>query len=389
MKKNIIITILFLTGITALGYAQINTNIISDPNLQVKENSVMYYLPRVVLNVEVDVETEYVIPGPYNKFAETYLTIKQAPGERVVTSEISNIKITELTEPDPDACFIVNDKKNAYNISLNNLGVISGYRDFSPTTDVKYDYVQKNNFQYIKNDILFTDYSVKRNFTGRTDTTYKVIEVDSVFHKIPVYNEVITSKDFEQKAEEAANFIIKIRKRRFKLQSAQFETEYPPSDVDKLIKELDELEKQYLELFIGKRIKVKNTFSFNYTPQKKDKNETIVMFHLSNELGILDNPSPDSEPVKLIIENSGTTNEIENFYRRQKSINDKEKGLCYRIPGHADASVEYENMTYATKHVIIPQYGYINYLPAKMFQNKNLKIIFDEKYGSLKTISNE
>ncbi|MDL2262274.1 DUF4831 family protein [Bacteroidales bacterium OttesenSCG-928-I21] len=386
MKKNIII-LLMLVSVAA--YSQINTRMITDSDLQIKENTILYYLPRVTLNVEVVVETEYVVPGPFNKYSETYLSIKQVPTETTVFSEINDINITDISEPDPDACFLVTSKKNDFNIALNNLGIISAYRDFSPIADVKYEETKKNDFKFLNNDIFFTDYSVERNFIGRTDTTYKVIEIDSVFHKIPVYNEVSISKSLEQKAEEAANFIIKIRKERFKLQSAQFDTEYPPADVDKLIKELDELENQYLELFIGKKIKIKNLFSFNYTPRKNNKNEEVIMFHLSNQLGILDNPSPDSKPVKLIIRNLKTTDAIENFYNKQEEIKDKNKGLYYRIPCHSDVSVEYEKLVYATKRVIVPQYGYLNYLPSKMFKNKKLKIIFDEKLGSLKTITNE
>lgn len=386
MKKIIISIIVIIIGIDC--FSQLTVYPVMNDEKQIKENTIFYFLPRKVMSVVTEVETEYVIPGPYHSYAEKYLSIKDVPTERSAKSEIVNVEFFEYTEPDPDACFFVVGKKENLNISFSNIGVISGYNSNFETEDMFYDVTHKNDLKYLKNDVYFTDYSVKRNFTGIMDTTYKVIQIDSVFQKIPVYNEVMTSKDHEQKAEEAANYIIKIRKRRFKLQSAQFETEYPPENVDVLIKELDELEQQYLELFIGKKIPVKNTYTFNYIPVNEKKNDEVVMFYLSDELGILESKHEGADPVYLRVENVEITTEIKNFYNKQDKLNDKEKGFYYRIPGHANLSVIYKDLIYSQKHGIIPQHGILNYLPSSMFKNKNLQIIFDENLGSIKSIKN-
>jgi hypothetical protein len=388
MKK---ITVLFLVAFAALHaeiFAQINVRPVNDNNLEIKENAILYFLPKTSLFVEIDIETEYTMPGPFAAYAEKYLSIKNASNTKKINTNISNIEFYEQVEPDPDACFLIMSKANDFSLSYNNIGVISGFNVSTEPKEVSYNNCFENDFKYLKENIHFTDYSVKRNFTGRMDTTYKVIQVDSIFQKIPVYNETITSKNFEQKAEEAANYIIKIRKRRFKLQSAQFETEHPPSDVPTLIKELDNLEKQYLELFTGKKISIKNTYVYHYNPNKNLKEDKILMFHLSNELGILENPSENSQPVYLAINKIDLTNEIELLYDRRSGTSEKTKGLYYRIPGHANISVVYEDMVYSQKHIIVPQYGMINYLPSSMFKNKKLQIIFDEKYGSIKSIKN-
>ncbi len=319
--------------------------------------------------------------------------IDNAPFTPYVYSDILFVEFDDYSFVDPSAGFII--LKNNSDIQFDKRGVIA---TFNGSKSRKRLYIE-NNEMNIENtpeyfdakEVFYTDYSVKRNFTGITDTTYKVIELDSVFQKIPVYNTVITSKDFEQKAEEAANYIIKIRKRRFKLQSAQFESEKPPKNVDVLIKELDELEQQYLELFIGKEIAVTNTFNAVYKPQKGKSDDKVVLFYVSDELGISSEETNDSEPVYLIAHDCGNMKQLESFYNRQIDLTEKEKkkGLYYRIPGHGAFSVEFDGHQYAKQGFIIPQYGYLNHLPAKMFKNKDLKILFDVENGSIERISNE
>lgn len=371
--------------------AQINVVPVTDSELQIKENSFIYSLPRVTININVTVETEYFFPGPYQKYADKYLTLKNTKPEASTTCLIKNIEITTITEPDPNATYIVFFKKNKFllNYSYSNIIKSFGISD-------SYEFGQIDNKSltipsYLNDNVQFADMSVKRNFINITDTTYKVIQVDSIFQKIPVYNKVITSKEFEQKAEEAANYLIKIRKRKFKLMTGQFETETPPADVKTMINELEKLEEEYLALFIGKTVRIENKYNFKYTPGGNVKEEKIVMFYLSDEFGVVENEISDSEPIYCLLINHGVTSEITRFYNRQTELTkkDKNKGLFYRIPGYASIKIVHDDIQYAEQIIMVPQCGYINYLPSKLFKNKTLNIIFDENSGSVKTISNE
>lgn len=389
MKKLILTAALF--SIIYSFQAQINVVPVTSGELQIKNNTILYSLPKAVININVCVETEYFYAGPFHKYADKYLTIKNVETENSVTSEISGIKFSVSSEPDANSTYMIFNKDNNFNVGYCRNGVIKSF-GFSESSDCSViDDLILNIPQYHENGTVFTDLSVKRNFTNITDTTYKVVQIDSVFQKIPIYNKSITSKEFEQKAEEAANFIIKIRKNKFKLITGQFETEKPPKDLKYMVEELDKLEQEYMSLFIGKTIKIKNEFNFSYSPYDSLKTEKILLFNLSDELGITGAVSSDGEPVYLEITNHGVTSETDRFYNRQTELNDKEKkkGLYYRIPGYATVQVSSEGIVYAEQNMQIPQLGYTNYLPSKMFKNKKLKILFDENSGFIKTISNE
>ncbi|MDD2636498.1 MAG: DUF4831 family protein [Bacteroidales bacterium] len=388
MKK--VIILLGVLGMGLLASSQINVIPITDTSLQIKKNSLVYFLPQSLIHLKLDVKTTKFIPGPFYNFAEKYLSIDDAPKKAYTYSDILGVEFMQVSSVDPLAGFIILDNKAS--LSFDNRGVITAYND-NIDNQSELNKIQYQNLpEYFNLDSPhYTDYGVKRNFTGITDTTYKVIQLDSVFQKIPVYNTVITSKDFEQKAEEAANYIIKIRKRRFKLQTVQFDDERPPKDLVRLIKQLDKLERQYLELFIGKEISVNNSFYYTFKPEKNHKSGKIEIFHLSEERGICQTAAEDTEPVYLKYKNCQKTKELDNFYKRQTKLKEKEKtkGLYYRIPGHGSICVEFDNHTYAKQTFIIPQYGSLTNLPSKMFKNKQLKIIFDAENGSIKRISNE
>lgn len=389
MKRYLIIVILLSIGFAT--FCQIDVIPVTKTDLQIKKNAILYSLPKAVFYVNVTVKTDYFVPGPYNKYADKYLTIRNVRQESETTSDIINVKINSISEPDPASTYFVFSKNKEMALSYAGCGVIKAYGDVSNCESVVNSDLILNIPQYLSDDVKFLDLSVKRNFTNITDTTYKVIEIDSIFQKIPVYNKSITSKEFEQKAEEAANFIVKIRKRKFKLVSGQFESETPPKNVDEMIAELDKIENEYLSLFVGKTVSITNNYYFRYSPDGKNKDEKLHVFNLSDKLGITDIESADAEPVYLEVKNFETALEINRFYNRQEKLKDKEKehGLYYRVPGYGSVKLVFDGHTYAEQVFMVPQFGYTNYLPAKMFKNKHLKIIFDENSGLVKSITNE
>lgn len=382
MKRIIVITILILT-VVALK-SQIKVYNLADTTAKIRHNSLVYYLPESVIRVKVVVETEYFFPGPYNKFADKYLTIKGAKAEASQFAEILDVDFQTFVKPDSKAGYIISSKKELPLISFATGGIISAYGIKSISLQNTDSDFYLNVPSYLSEDVKYYDLSVKRNFIDLTDTTYKVVQIDSVFQKIPIYNKTITSKEFEQKAEEAANFIIKLRKRKFKLMTGQFDTDTPPKNVDMMIAELDSLEMQYLELFTGKTEKVVNEYYFTIIPDAALNQQKIKIF-------TIDNADNTSEDVYLEITNNKQFELVNDFYVRQEKLakKDKTKGLFYRMPGAGTVKLMVHGHVYAEESLVIPQFGYLNYLPAKMFKNKKLNIIFDENTGSIKTISNE
>jgi len=367
--------------------AQINVFPLTEQNIKIKKNSSIYYLPQTTLEIRMKITKESLIPGPYYKYAEKYLCIKNVPTTASSDIVIDNVQITRIQQPDPNACFMVVSDREA-NIVYNNKGIIVGYNCRKPSdmssSDSDSHFTKESNLK----TPIFTDYGVKRNFIGNTDTTYKVVEIDSVFQKIPIYNTVIVSKDEEMKAEEAANYIIKIRKRLFKILTAQFDTDTPPADIEVMVSELKNMEARYLELFVGKIIKQTEEYVFYYTPQADLVEEKIPICYITSDDEVVSQKTESSEPVYLTLKNGNATKEISNFYGRQYDLKKKEKktGFYYRIPSEVTLSVDFEDFTYYKGLVTVPQCGFLGHLPAEIFKNKNLKVEFDEKYGSIKGV---
>lgn len=387
--KKVKLTVLILLLSTFYCMSQIRVASISDHNLQIKEMAAVYYLPQTTLEVSVSVVAETHVPGPYAKYAEKYLCIKNASTSQSSDIKIESVDVKEITQPDPNSCYaVIGGLESAVNCNLK--GIIYGYN--STETPV----IEEMSGRFFKNEQsgvklpTYADYGVKRNFTGNTDTTYKVVEVDSVFQKIPVYNKVIVSKDEETKAEEAANYIIKIRKRLFKIITAQFETETPPTDIKIMIDELKRLENQYLELFVGKIEKRTFDYVFYYTPQANLTEEKVTIGYVTSDDVVVAQKVENSEPIYMTVKNSPATSEIGNFYGRQVGMKaEKEMGLFYCVPSEVSVTVDFDDFTYFRNTYYIPQCGYKAHLSSSLFKNKNLKIAFDDKYGTIKSITKE
>lgn len=348
-----------------------------------KQYPIVYYLPKTNLIIDINVITSYYIPGPFAAFADKYLLIKNVYSNEKTNTYISDIKISEYSIADETNAFIaISDN---FKIQLNNLGILSAYNHLTLNENINFQ--QKNNINETFEDslTLFTNSIVSSNFYNKTDTTYRVVQVDSVFEKIPVINKNLQSKNLEQKAEEAANFIIKLRNARFQLQSGDFETDIPPTNVNELIEELNSLEKLYLELFIGKNININNNYQFDISPTKE---ENISLGYLSETNGIISKSEKNAKQINLNIKSLNTCSNLTKIFN-QDALKKQPAGLYYRNPEFCSISVSLNNKIISEKKLQIAQLGLINFLPQKLFSNKNLKIIFDTNTGGIKSIFNE
>ena len=81
----------------------------------------------------------------------------------------------------------------------------------------------------------------------------------------------------EDKAREAAAFIYKIRKRRFKLISGQYDTHPESTALETAVRELNELEDNYLALFIGRYTTDTLTHRYQYIPTSGSTPERAII----------------------------------------------------------------------------------------------------------------
>jgi hypothetical protein len=326
---------------------------------QFKQRAV-YSLPQTLFLVSVEFEKESYIPGPYRLFTERFLGLEDYIAESGVSYRLLNVDVENFTEPDPDQFYSINLLKGELEweeyLKLSDYGLIleasrSAKREYSSTSTAS-----SRDMPY------FTDLSVKRNLTEVTDTLYKTIIRDSSYVRVPVLRSHREAKTLEQKAEEAANFIIKIRKRRFKLLAGQYEL-FPEGDALAIsVKELDKLEKEYLELFLGKRVKEKYRKRFIVLPEEGNETATYSFARFSPQTGILEKDENAGKALELKVDSQKKLNDFSaiNLDMDDDKLNNN---LFYRIPEIAEVRVMLVNEVLYQGRMPVYQLGKMVNLP--------------------------
>jgi len=357
MKKRL--TIILLTGLLLSSchpVQEVETTVAPYVPGNTLDGKVLYALPRTALVVRVTAVKTIYVPGPFRAYAGKYLGIKPVVTEANTRWSLENAELSSFKEPDPAKYFVISTNgvlaENALVMTKNGwLMDIAALPEkdvpaFSVTSD------EPDGKPY------FTDLSVKRNIVEKKDTVYRMMVSDTGFVRVPVVRKTSEKKTLAQKAEEAANFIIKIRKRRFKLMSGQYDP-YPRDEaLEFAVKELTRLENEYLALFTGKKVSQKWYYRFIYTPEGASKQP--VIFRFSPQTGVCSSSDCKGIPVYLqydIREKNLVKSEITDTGNRQDT-------LFYRIPELTDVRLLFNDRTLAQKHLLIYQLGPIVQLPA-------------------------
>ena len=330
-----------------------------------RENSFIYALPRTRIGIHVVAVSHLTVPGPYNAYAEKYLGIKGAVSLSNTQWELQEISIHSMEEPDPDQYYSLQTENST--IAVNSLmnftksGLIADHYQFTPYFTEKYLNSE------VSEPIPYTDLSVKKNRLGSNDPKTK--GSSGVPIDLPVTKTKSGVKTTEEKAEEAANFIIKIRKRRFKLLAGQYDVFPEGTALETSIGELNHLEEKYLSLFIGKVYTDTVKKVFNYIPKAGETLEREVICRFSEETGILDAISLSGKPLVMEIKSMGFTaalKEVQNPFTGPTF----EDIIYYRVPEKANTRIFYGSTNLIESELEVFQYGVLVPCSIHMLKNK-------------------
>jgi len=378
LKSFICITLIFLCGCTTVKVVNINES----DNL--KKNALVYCLPRNIIRINIEVTKTTYKPGPYYEYAEKYLGIKEVIKTGKKVFRITNIDIKTYAEPDSSLYYLIFSKgKNiAELLTLTEEGMLLAVN--SDIDNNKYQpVVNLNELSRGEKQIKYTDLSVKRNFREESSTMTKRVKKDTSYIKIPVQKTSIIKKSIQEKAEEAANFMIKLRKRRFKLIAGIYE-KFPESEaLNTMICELDSLENEYLSLFTGKTITEVMNYSYDHVPGQN--NSPVSLCYFSEENGISADNTNKGKPVLIEVINECKTDSLHAYQDRLMSNKKGNNGIFYRIPDHAIINIFAGNSIIASSRLLIAQYGSVVSLPACILKKRSVE--FYPEYGSIRKIS--
>ena len=351
-KIHITVVLVFLFTFCEAQKKNYVTNIKSMKSLD--NNAAIYALPKTILNITAEAERTTIIPGPFYKYADKYLGIQNVPERKITEWDISDIKIDIFQEADPEYFITVSSKRiNNLNHTLSRLAEDSLI--LYPNRFFKKHSFSEPDTSY-NNKIHYKDLSVKRNLQLNNDTTYKSVFKDSIYVKIPVIKQQLVRKSVEEKAEEAADYIIKIRKRKFKLLSGQYDYMPEGDALAVAVKELDKLENEYLSLFTGKKYVDKYKKTFQYMPDNTRKISKEILCRFSGTKGFIDSKEARGKSVIIEIKDMDKT-----IYFEKIDVPDNEiltgNYVLARLPDLADIRVLIGDRILNVTRVPVFQYG--------------------------------
>ncbi|MFO7656862.1 MAG: DUF4831 family protein [Bacteroidales bacterium] len=319
-----------------------------------EKSALIYALPRTVFQVEVTFLRSGFIPGPYHGYAEKYLAIKGVEHAAYEKWQIMQIKVRADIEPDPAGFYTVSSEKNTDGLdaafeSLSDNGLI-----ILPGSNMA-DGPFVSQLNIAEDEIYFKDLSVKRNLVVEKSTEYKRVFRDSMYIQVPVENETLKTKSLELKAEEAANFVIKLRKRRFKLLTGQNEGPVP-ANIEASINELNRIEDEYLSLFTGKTTNDTFIKVYEYTPLPEKKNDRQIIFKMSESEGIFDILSSKGKPCIIEIKSAELTGGFEKL-QSPMLLQGKENLVIFRLPDMAYLELSWDEKKLFREKFSVFQFG--------------------------------
>ena len=331
--------------------------------VQSGSNPIVYALPRTILNLEVTATEVTKKRGPYYRYAKKYLGIEEGIQSDHKEWILKSVNINSYEEIDPDQYYVVNSTGNVYSnyLHLTKEGLVLT----SNPNLYKYNQAVRKTKSTYGNNIFFADKSVKKNLTSKSDTIYRLIESDTGFVRVPHVQLKSNIKSDDLKAQEAADFIIKIRKRRFKLLSGQYDVFPEGVALEYAFNELTRLENEYLALFVGKVIRKEKKKTFEIVPDMGTLGNSIVLFRFSAENGILPENDLTGRPIHIKIDGLNDAGKFSQLENQNETA--KRSDLVYRVPNPCNIEVIDGEVLLTNKKLLVSQLGTIFRLPENLY----------------------
>ncbi len=363
--------------------AQLSVQHISKPDEISAANGYFYTLPQTVFKIDVVIKADERMKGPYSDYARKMLGLEEVNNFDFTTYYISKVEITPLAKPDPAQLYFINpgirDPKNPmpFNIKTSKEGFLEEINTLN---------LGEAGESRTREEILVFDYPmvgaesegfyIPKNIATKTDTIIRRVAVDTALTEQTFYRTRIEEKSTEEMAVSALQKIESIRESKYKMITGFQETAYDAGTLQLMYEKLDRLENEYLDLFRGKSSTSYQHYTFYYTPDKKDKKNTQMLFKFSSGAGMSTGKSANGEGVsiELISENSAVNTDTD-------SPPAGTNGVVYRLPGQALVRVTYQDETLYEGHFTINQLGTCSRLPAQKFRAD-----FYPKTGALKSL---
>ena len=319
-------------------------------------DGIVYSLPKTSFIVNVEVTKVTLKAGPYYRYAELYLGLKDVITEDAVYYELGRITMVNKGVPDPD---------NVYKI------------EFKQKTVAPFAYLTSEGLLCAIN----TDYVPDNQEEER-----RVERKDIVSFSTSVYSEeLLRAGSVPKQAEVASKHIYELRESLKDIITGNADNMPPDGEAMKLvISKLEEQEKAFVYLFTGTASKETDYYDVAIIPEDELNRE--VLFRFSTKLGILDADDLGGEPVYMNL----------TALERAQPLDPKEaekkartmKGVVYNVPGKGRVEIMHNNKSLLRKELSVVQFGFRDILAPVLFEDKKqpVKVTFYPETGAIRQL---
>jgi hypothetical protein len=331
-----------------------------------RDGSIIYGLPMTVFTVTVDMERTIERPGPYAQYADDFLGLTDVIRNEDESWSIEGVTVKSHDELDPSEFYVISSTTlfQTNVLSLRKEGLIL---DINPSIYHSVD-KQGSNTETGKSQSHFFDLGADEYFQLQHDTAYKRLSVDSSFVRIPYIVEKKKKLTTEQLAEKAAKRLMELRDGKHMILTGEA-TVFPQSDA--AINEINRLEKAYTELFTGKTLTEKFSFSYPVIPQKIMAGKPVTLFQFSDISGPVTGTIKGGKPVTIEFIPEKKTKDL-TLIKKSESKPEAQKydKLFYRVPDIVGVSISLGAEKLFDTRKLIFQFGEVVQLPANYIIGK-------------------
>ena len=356
MKRIVIRFALLMLALTFVGghlQAQLTTTFAKNVTPG-QQNGFYYSLPQTMLKLDFVIEEAKLVKGPLSDYASNYFEMEDYVEYATKEYKLLDVMMSSLASPDPNALFFVTlttsrgSGKTQFDILPN--GIIRS--------------VGVGNAADVEVEKLNPIKEVEQCCQGEDENTEGFISL------------MMAGKTNAQVAKEVADKITDVRKAKYYLISGDVEMASNPETFNAMYKKLDDLEKEYTSLFLGKRVTKKVVKTVYVIPNKGVQDQTVAKFSSTEGLTLGTSGSGSMITVQtLSLNTTGTINAPSQSAVESMSYENK---VFYRVPEMAQVKVTCGKTVLLEDRVTVNQLGELLMAPIT-----NTKLVFDPETGQI------
>lgn len=319
-----------------------------------QQNGLYYSLPQTMLKLDFIIEEAQLEKGPLSDYASNYFEMEDIVEYETTEYRLLDVKMSTVASPDPNALFFVTmtsargGSKLQFDVLPNGIIRSVGVGNDVETVEPESKPIQEKP-RCCREECDFGDGFVGLMTAGKTNGML---------------------------AKEVADKIAEIRKAKFYLISGDVEVASNPETFNAMYKKLDDMEKEYTSLLLGKRVTKKVVKTVYVIPNKEVPTQSVAKF--SEIEGLTVGTSGSGSIVTVQTLSLGTTAAITAPSQSAVESMSYENKVFYRLPETANVKVTFEGDTLLEERVTVNQLGQLLMAPVT-----NTKLTFDTETGQI------